>query len=946
MMLGGLLASAAGAEPLSGGGRVELAPPTTIQADGREQIMLRVRLQGADPDAARVRGSASHGPVGGAVHLGGGLYELPWIPGRVERATRVTLTVRVAGRQQGEVTREVLLVPGDRQLEQLGSAPERLVLGASDGATLSIQLSSEGGWSADDLALRTSAGEISDLVDLGQGRFRARYHAPQTNFPQIALVSGYLRSHPSLVVASGQIPLFGKVDFPVPGTPGEQVYLALGAQEFGPVEVGANGQAQVPIVVQPGMQEGTRLVVGEPRSAGTTLDLQIPSAPRLMWMQEHVSVRADGDRPVPIRVMAVRPDGLPDLDAPLSITASAGRLGAVTHVGQGVHEVMYTPPLTRSVLEASLLARLDDDPTHADAMTIRLVPVPETSVRTQASATSLGPMQTALSVDVDVRRGSGRRLAGQELEVEVFGGVLSQPPLDLGAGDYRIEVRADGGADAAVWIKAPLATSEAGVAQVVGWPLAAAERDGAPVPFMVMTLDAQGLPVSDAAVRASVPQDAGLVDLAERSDASGRAFGLFWPHDGVEVATIQLASGAMGGGFGLSVDGEGWQSCSSTARALLDDLAATTSFQQFQREGQQVHAFEGRRPLVSGALNKLEVQLADGVSLQRGRGAVVQVVATDSSGLGVEGLRLQTLASDALAVSKVVEQGQGRYLIEVDVQEEANEEVKLSVFGPSGDVAALSTFDVSSPTTASSLTARALAEPPSARQAWLRASGAFLISGYGFQQLPSEQSGAYFDEEAGWGGAYGGAPAPLGGQVEARITHPAFRYLGFAGQFRSSSYTVQSDAYDEDLKDVLLATDLQVLGQAPIPIGRFELLVGGRIGYRYDDFPTLTGCLGPGCTLGYGPLGVSALSGHVDVGIDAGPLGGRLSFGGALAQASVPYAFEVGGRFRVDIHGPLFAQLGLDWVRRDLTLDDGDAGALVRLIDEQAIGTIGLGVAL
>jgi hypothetical protein len=223
------------------------------------------------------------------------------------------------------------------------TTPGTLLLGTDRGAVVEV----DGAGDAR-LVVRASVGGIENVRPLGEGRFAADYVPPPEAFPQIAIVA----------VLAGErcgwtsIPLVGHGVARARSVPGSPIRVTIGAASFGPVVADARGEAQVPVVVPPG--------VGFAYHRGKALDLRIPPTPHVELLVARADAPADAAHAVPFFVLAVTPDGGPRAGAPLDVSVTDGRVERLAEIAPGTYAGTWRLEPGRAT--ATITARIADDP--------------------------------------------------------------------------------------------------------------------------------------------------------------------------------------------------------------------------------------------------------------------------------------------------------------------------------------------------------------------------------------------------------------------------------------------------------------------------------------------------------------------------------------------------------------------------------------------------------
>jgi len=219
-------------------------------------------------------------------------------------------------------------------------------------------------------SVECSAGEVDQLHETASGEWQARWRAPATLIPQVALI----------VARSGEtvgfvaLPLSGGGDAEVQTRPGAVVSVKIGDRTFGPIRAGAKGKAVVPVVVPPGVdfaREGARLI-----------DLHVPRTRTVQLAPLAREIPVDRDREVEIAVAAVTRAGEPLRDAPPRLTVSRGEVGAVKALAPGLYRARWRIPAGPPG-QALVRATVSGDPSPSE-IAVRLVPGEISSIELHA----------------------------------------------------------------------------------------------------------------------------------------------------------------------------------------------------------------------------------------------------------------------------------------------------------------------------------------------------------------------------------------------------------------------------------------------------------------------------------------------------------------------------------------------------------------------------------
>ena len=137
-----------------------------------------------------------------------------------------------------------------------------LVLGSEQEMPVSIEIAG-----ADATSLRleravASVGAIQDVAPDGSERLRARYVAPPTRFPQVAILVVDWPGPEASTCAPWRGSLAAATEIPFRTSPGASVTIRVGERQFGPVRADNQGRVTIPVVVPPGVREGGARAVG------------------------------------------------------------------------------------------------------------------------------------------------------------------------------------------------------------------------------------------------------------------------------------------------------------------------------------------------------------------------------------------------------------------------------------------------------------------------------------------------------------------------------------------------------------------------------------------------------------------------------------------------------------------------------------------------------------
>jgi hypothetical protein len=360
------------------------------------------------------------------------------------------------------------------------AAPATLVLASGARATLEIDAGTEA-----PPAVSVNVGRVENVRALGGGRFAADYLPPREAYPQIAIVAALAGDRCGWT----SIPLVGRGIAVARSVPRSPIRVTIGEASFGPVTADARGEAQVPVVVPPGV----RLAYHR----GQPLDLEIPPTPHVHLLLARTVAPADAAQDVPLFAFAVTAEGGPRRGAPVAIAVSQGVVEGVSEVAPGTFAGIWRLPAGRPAA-ATATARIADDPSPTATVSVarpagvpaRLAleagrsrftagedgPVPlrirvtdaagnaaaaepriEATVGAVSAPAAAGPGRWEATLVLPVQLGAARRAeiiaraGGVEDAVAVE--LVPGPPVRLAVAPESAAVVADGGAEARVRVQ-------------------------------------------------------------------------------------------------------------------------------------------------------------------------------------------------------------------------------------------------------------------------------------------------------------------------------------------------------------------------------------------------------------------------------------------------------------------------------------------------------------
>lgn len=215
--------------------------------------------------------------------------------------------------------------------------PGKLVLGKDAGAELMVR-APEGAR----VTLTTSVGTVSAPTHQGD-HWSARFKPPPVKSPSVALVLAQMENDGERELAWLAIPLFGADTMELETRPGASVEVEVAGAIIGPVTADRSGTARLPLVVPPGVDKATLHITDKlGNRSDKPVDLDPPPFSRVRIASR--SPGATSAAPVDLEIFVVKPDGTPDDDAKVELTADGGDASVRKRIDPGVYLARYLAP--------------------------------------------------------------------------------------------------------------------------------------------------------------------------------------------------------------------------------------------------------------------------------------------------------------------------------------------------------------------------------------------------------------------------------------------------------------------------------------------------------------------------------------------------------------------------------------------------------------------------
>jgi len=902
---------------------VEMLPAGDIVGDGASKVTLH--FLALNPDGSAMTGltgklTVGVGNVEGLTEVRPGLYRTTWTPPSVTTAQVVDITFKGKNAAKAAVNRAwkvTLTAPAASQITAVAS-PNQLILGQDTTATLSVQLVGDQNAAAtqNDIVLLPSAGTVTNVTPLGQGRYSALYTAPPQQFPQMATITIADRRDPSRTFGVLVIPLVGRANFPVTGLPNSRVLLKVGDREFGPMQADAAGRVQVPIMVPPGVSSATVISITDAKTQQDPLDLQIPPSQRVRMFPVHQAVPADSNLAVPVRAYVGMPVGGPDVAAKVTFSTTAGTVTPAVHEGNGVYRTTFAPPFGNTSAQATIQVNVEDARgKQSDGLTVNLIPARPSTVTVTAEPPVLPPGASQMSVFAKIAAPNGVGLTGRDIAITADGAKVTAKAKDLGNGDYQVILTPSGNGPIQLTATAKSPASGNALRRVILFPSRPAlPNDGlSGTPVTIVTLDEFGYPVANVPVSLSLSGE-GSIPASVTTDESGLAQVNYTAGRAAGLVRVNAKAGNVGGATAIQLAMGVTQSAlleqGSGTQATLDAYAAwrkiVTELRVDRQGGGAMVAAPVRTPVgPAGPAAALKLT-ADPANATPGTVVTLKITVNDANGQGKSGQPLEFIAS-AGAVGAVQDLGNGQYQTSLTVPIGITGEIKVSASTPDGAVSGFLKIPVAAaaatgwgvataPTPAPAPTPVAAPTPPAApkepkaprpptdmdKYPWLRLSGGYMGGMYSYLQTSEALNGPIFPQDIAVGGGVTDPAGMAGLAIHGRAWLPKFRYVGVETRLDAGKWAI---AFDEssgvaagEVPDWL--TELRLTGLARYPFMLSDKVlahVGARAGLSMNDYLVFT-------KEGEDLVWANELTTHLHVGGELGAEFGEKAFANIGAQ--------------------------------------------------------------
>jgi len=253
--------------------------------------------------------------------------------------------------------------------------PVQIIVGETTAAKIRIEARDDDGSPLDVAppSLLTSTGTISVPERQAAGVWLARFTPPKEAYPHVAIVTATIEHGEETAVGFVSVPLWGKGQTSVSTKPGSSVTVFVGADSFGPIVAGADGDARVPIMVPPGPEHAVaKSVDAVGNESQKSIDLGVPAFNRLAVVALDDIVSGDGGGNARLVAFVVDKKGTPMIDAPVKTRASVGEVGTPVQMAPGLFMFLWKPGAVPAQ-SATVELGLEGAPLSSAKTTLRII---------------------------------------------------------------------------------------------------------------------------------------------------------------------------------------------------------------------------------------------------------------------------------------------------------------------------------------------------------------------------------------------------------------------------------------------------------------------------------------------------------------------------------------------------------------------------------------------
>ncbi|WPB76771.1 Ig-like domain-containing protein [Archangium violaceum] len=386
---------------------------------------------------------------------------------------------------------------------RLEASPRQLLSGRDTRSTLTVSAPGL----PPDVRLACSAGRVLAARRSAPDTLQASFVPPRTDTlaPILcAAVSPSAGAHATVVLEVQRRQVLPLSGLPPLG----RVEVRIGDTLHGPVRANATGQAEVPVLLSPGVTQATvsAAAPGQP-ARQWPMPLPVSSRPSVLLLAEESSLEANGERGLRVWAFGIDSRGEP-LEAAPGFSRTGGTFEA-QRIGPGVHLGTLVPPPRATPGEAVLTAQAGNGEPSSVRVELRAGVKPILTLEVE----KLEGGASGAFVHVSARDERGRALPGEPVRLQATLGEVG-PVQDQGDGTYLARYRAPpGGSEErfVAWIDgAPPVSSSVTFLPIprLTLELSGMEQNGQELPadglsrvkLKLSARDAKGLPAPDGTV--------------------------------------------------------------------------------------------------------------------------------------------------------------------------------------------------------------------------------------------------------------------------------------------------------------------------------------------------------------------------------------------------------------------------------------------------------------
>lgn len=554
---------------------VEMLPVGEVLGSGLEDHRLQLLVlnpDGSPVSELKAKVKATGGTADKLVQpVAPGLFGFHWIPPVVDMETDFELRIKgvavdgAGTKHKFDKTWSIPVTPPLGQRVQVSVEPAAPMLGTDPDATVAIELTGGAAETLEgaQLMVLSSAGTVAPPTGQGGGSYTAAFTLPEAEAPLHALLTFADRREPTRTYGHLAVPMGATTTLALEPGKGCTVKVDVKGELTEPVEADRRGRAKVEVALPAGLSTVTSVVEGCDTAGDFPVELPPSTARRVQLMPLHAGLPADPGVKIPVRAVAIRPDGQPDGDADLRFEATHGSFALQRHEGNGVFVAEYTPsaePLgAEATLSAVLYAAPEDggepvaDEAQRSSLPLKLVPLRPAELSVSSQPAALAKDDRQLTLTFTVADGQGQGLAGRRIGLTLAGAKPSGELVDNGDGTYTAALARTGRGpvDVVATVKAPAAGNP--VRDIVLLPTRTRlPPDGlSGSRLTILTLDEFGYPVADTPLSLSLVSGDGQLPTKAKTDDNGVAQVTYTAGRTPGPVHVKVVAGGHTRGFGL-----------------------------------------------------------------------------------------------------------------------------------------------------------------------------------------------------------------------------------------------------------------------------------------------------------------------------------------------------------------------------------------------------------